>query len=178
MRARFAPAWRRRGVLTSVAAALALGLTACGGNDAVSGNDAGARWSEIVERAQGQTVRWWMFGGDERVNRYVDEVVAPTVERAGLKLERVPVTDTADAVQRVVAQRRAGQTSGGDVDLIWINGENFAAGKSAGLWLEDWVPRLPNARYLDLQDPTIARDFQVPVEGQEAPWSRAVFVYA
>ena len=43
---------------------------------------------------------------------------------------RVPVTDTADAVQRVVAQRRAGKTRGGAVDLIWINGENFADGQA------------------------------------------------
>jgi putative spermidine/putrescine transport system substrate-binding protein len=88
------------------------------------------------------------------------------------------VADTADAVQRVVAQRRAGKRSGGALDLVWINGENFAAGKRAGLWLEDWLGRLPNARYLDTGDPTITHDFQVPVEGQEAPWTRAVFVYA
>ena len=62
--------------------------------------------------------------------------------------------------------------------MIWINGENFAAGKEAGLWLEDWAGALPNARHLDPADPSIARDFQVPVDGQEAPWSRAAFVFA
>jgi ABC-type uncharacterized transport system YnjBCD substrate-binding protein len=102
--------------------------------------------------------------------------MATAARRLGVRLRRVPVADTADAVQRVVAQRRAGRTSGGAVDLIWINGENFAAGKRAGLWLEDWLGRLPNARHLDMEDPTIARDFRVPVEGQEAPWTRAVFV--
>ena len=166
--------------LSSLALALvALGVSACGGSNGAPASPAGAATFEATEaQARGQEVRWWMFGGDARVNAYVDDHVAPAARRLGVRLRRVPVSDTADAVQRVVAQRRAGGTSGGAVDLIWINGENFAAGKSAGLWLEDWVPRLPNARYLDLQDPTIARDFQVPVEGQEAPWSRAVFVYA
>jgi putative spermidine/putrescine transport system substrate-binding protein len=163
-----------------VLALVALALASCGGGS--SGVPASAARSGSFEatkaEARGQEVRWWMFGGDARVNAYVDDHVAPAARRLGVRLRRVPVSDTADAVQRVVAQRRAGADSGGAVDLIWINGENFAAGKSAGLWLEDWVPRLPNARYLDLRDPTIARDFQVPVDGQEAPWSRAVFVYA
>ncbi len=95
-----------------------------------------------------------------------------------MTLERVPVGDTADAVQRVVAQRRAGKRTGGAVDLIWINGENFASGKQAGLWLKDWARRLPNARLVDWEDPSIARDFGVPVDGQESPWSRAAFVFA
>jgi putative spermidine/putrescine transport system substrate-binding protein len=102
----------------------------------------------------------------------------PAARRLGVRLRRVPVADTADAVQRVVAQRRAGKESGGAVDLIWINGENFAAGKRAGLWLEDWAAALPNVRHLDVDDPTITHDFRVPVDGQEAPWTRAVFVYA
>lgn len=79
----------------------------------------------------------------------------------------------------MVAERRAGKTSGEAVDLIWINGENFATGKQAGLWLRDWARGLPNARrYVDQRDPAISRDFQVPVDGQESPWQRAAFVYA
>lgn len=132
----------------------------------------------MVAQAHGQTVRWWMYGGDTRVNRYVDEVVRPAAARLGVVLQRVPVTDTADAVQRVVAEQRAGRRSGGSVDLIWINGANFAQGAGAGLWLRNWAPLLPNARYVDWSDLTVARDFGVPVEGQESPWSRAQFVLA
>ncbi len=124
-------------------------------------------------------MRWWMYGGDDRVNRYVDDVVAPAALKLGVRIKRVPIIDTADALQRVVAERRAGKTSGGAVDLIWINGENFADGKQAELWRSDWATRLPNARrYLDQSDPAIRRDFQVPVDGQESPWQKAAFVYA
>jgi len=165
--------------LLLLVALLAAAVAACGGGaERASAPADTASFEATLREARGQEVRWWLFGGDDRVNAYVDERVAPTARRLGVKLRRVPVADTADAVQRVVAQRRAGKESGGAVDLIWINGENFAAGKRAGLWLEDWLAGLPNARYLDMEDPTITRDFQVPVDGQEAPWTRAVFVYA
>jgi putative spermidine/putrescine transport system substrate-binding protein len=132
-------------------------------------------WDAVRDRADGQTVRWWLYGGDERINRYIDEHVAPAAAELGVTLERVPVTDTADAVQRVLAEVQAGEDAG-SVDLLWVNGENFALGKDAGLWLEDWAEHLPNRRYVD--PATVATDFEVPVDGQESPWSRALFVYA
>jgi putative spermidine/putrescine transport system substrate-binding protein len=72
-----------------------------------------------------------MYGGDERANRYVDEHVTPAAAHLGVTLQRVPVADTADAVQRVIAEQRAGRDAGG-VDLVWVNGVNFALGKEAG----------------------------------------------
>ena len=155
-------------------------LTGCGSEtEAEKAPTARAEsFADVREDARGETVRWWMYGGDDRINAYVDEQVKPAARQLGVKLERVPVTDTADAVQRVVAERRAGKDSGGAVDLIWINGENFAAGKKAGLWLENWSDELPNSRYVDFSDPSIGKDFQVPIDGQEAPWSRAALVYA
>ncbi|MBW3619510.1 MAG: ABC transporter substrate-binding protein [Actinobacteria bacterium] len=132
-------------------------------------------WAAVRQEAEGQTVRWWLYGGDERINRYVDDHVVPAAAELGVTVERVPVTDTADAVQRVVAEVQAGETAG-SVDLIWLNGENFALGKEAGLWAEDWADHLPNRRYVD--PTTVATDFGVAVEGQESPWCRALFVYA
>ncbi|PTL58914.1 ABC transporter substrate-binding protein [Paraconexibacter algicola] len=164
-------------LLAAIAAALI--LAACGDDPPAPSTAASAGgFAEVQRQARGQTVRWWLFGGDEGVNRYVDDVVAPAARRLGVSLRRVPVADTADAVQRVVSERRAGRRTGGAVDLIWINGENFASGKRAGLWLEDWATRLPNARLLDPDDPSLREDFRVPVDGQESPWQRAAFVFA
>lgn len=173
--------WRL--AFVAAAALMAGGLTACGGSGTATGSrtaPAGAHgFAATLRAARGETVRWWLYGGDEKINAYVDDVVAPAARALGVTIKRVPITDTADAVQRVVAERRAGKTSGGAVDLIWINGENFAAGKRAGLWLSRWATALPNARrYVDASDPSILRDFQVPVDGQESPWQRAAFVYA
>lgn len=41
-----------------------------------------------------------------------------------------------------------------------------------------WAGRLPNAALVDGDDPSIALDFGVPVDGRESPWSRAAFVFA
>ncbi len=153
-------------------------LAACGGSGEGGQSASTGDFADTRAAARGQTVRWWMFGGDDKVNAYVDDTVAPAARRLGVRVERVPVGDTADAVQRVVAERRAGKREGGSVDLIWLNGENFAAGKKAGLWLKRWAGRLPNARYLDRSDPIVKTDFGVPVDGQESPWQRAVFVFA
>lgn len=166
----------------SVVLLLALLPSACGGgagspvDPATTGR---AGWDEVLGQARGQTVRFWMFGGDERLNAYVEDEVEPALDRLGVRLERVPVSDTADAVRRVVAERRAGKTAGGGVDLLWVNGENFASGKEVGLWLEDWSRSLPNSRrFVDWNDPSIAMDFGVDVDDQESPWQRAAFVYA
>ncbi len=168
----------RRGRLLPLLASLPLLLGACGGDPVVDAPAGGGTWSQTLDEARGQTVNWWMYGGDARINAYVWRHVAPAAAKLGVELRQVRVTDTADAIQRVVAQRRAGGGARGEVDLIWINGENFASGKRAGLWLEDWSRRLPNARFVDFHDPTVARDFQVPVDGQESPWSCAALVYA
>ncbi len=134
-----------------------------------------ADWDAVVARARGQTVRWWLYGGDDRVNRYIDEHVTPAAAELGITLQRVPVNDTADAVQRVVAEVQANETAG-MVDLLWVNGENFALGKRESLWLDGWADDLPNSRLVD--PATVEQDFGVGVEGQESPWSRALFVFA
>ena len=164
-------------VVVAVVVGVALEAIAAGSGSTPAAARVGS-WPAVLAGAKGQTVRWWMYGGDERVNTYVDTVVKPAAAGLGVKLVRVPITDTADAVQRVIAERKAGKTSGGAVDLIWINGENFAAGKQAGLWLKNWAATLPNARYVDFRDPAVTSDLQVPTDGQEAPWSAAAFVFA
>ncbi len=165
-----------------VSLTVAVSFTGCGGakstgTTSTTGTSGGYR--SVLAQARGQTVRWWMYGGDDKINAYVDGQVAPALAKLGVTLKRVPITDTTEAVNRVVSERRAGKTSGGGVDLIWINGANFASGKKAGLWLKGWNTQLPNAAsYVNFGDPSINTDFQVPVDGQESPWQRAAFIYA
>lgn len=179
----------RRSVQTSLVAltGLALTLAACGtsatdtvptGSSGSSGATTATGWDAVLEEAQGQTVDWWLFGGDTRINAYLDEVVAPAAAELGVTLNRVPIDDTAEAVQRVLSEVQAGRDDDGAVDMIWINGENFAAGKEAGLWLDGWADDLPNARLLDPADETLTTDFGLATDGQESPWSRAAFVFA
>jgi putative spermidine/putrescine transport system substrate-binding protein len=163
--------------LARLAAGLAacLALTACGGGDPADGASPtpASDWDAVLAEAEGQTVDWYLFGGDDLLNTFVDEVVTPRLAELGVTLEQVRIDDTAEAVNKVLGEQQAGRTEGGSVDAIWINGENFATGVQADLWRCGWADDLPNARYVDLEAPEVATDFGVPVEGCEAAWQQA-----
>jgi len=94
-------------------------------------------------------------------------------------VRHVKVSDTSEVVSRVLTEKAAGRNDRGGVDLVWINGENFAAMKEQGLLLPSaWADRLPNYAYVDVAGkPTVASDFTVPVDGLEAPWGMAQLVF-
>ncbi|WP_090588521.1 ABC transporter substrate-binding protein [Arthrobacter subterraneus] len=135
-----------------------------------------AGFDEVLEEANGQSVDFWMYGGDERDNRYVDEVLAPAAQEKGVTLRRVAVPDTADALNRVLSERQAGWQSG-LVDLIWVNGTHFSVGRQADVWQCGWTDLLPNMEYTDPEDSLITDDFGTPVDGCEAPWHKAQFTF-
>lgn len=167
---------RRRPILRLTAMLLAGGLTLAGCGGAASQSapkvDAG-NWSRVLAKAQGQTVSWYMYGGDDTLNGFVKTEVAPRLAKLGVTLKQVRITDTADAVNKVLGQKQAGRTSGGSVDAIWLNGENFATGVQADIWRCGWSGTLPNARYVDQRDPAVQNDFGSPVNGCESAWQQA-----
>jgi putative spermidine/putrescine transport system substrate-binding protein len=130
-------------------------------------------WSSVLAHARGQTVNWYMYGGDDTLNTFVTGYVADQLKQAGVSLNQIKITDTVDAVNKVLGGKQAGRSSGGSVDAIWINGENFATGVQAKLWYCGWDKDLPNARYVDFTNPAVADDFGVPVNGCEAAWQQA-----
>ena len=137
-------------------------------------------WASIVANAKGQTVYWNAWAGDEKINAYIAWVGELVSQRYGVTVQHVKLGDTAEAVARVVAEKAAGRDAGGSVDLIWINGENFAAMKANGLLYGPWTEKLPNYAFVDVAGkPTTTVDFTVPVDGLEAPWGMAqvVFMY-
>lgn len=138
-----------------------------------------ADWDKVVTEARGQTVYFNAWGGSENVNAYLEWAAGILKERYGIELVHVKVDDTANAVAKVVAEKAVGRDEGGTVDLIWINGENFAAMKRRGLLMTPgWAAKLPNWRYVDVREkPTITTDFTVPVEGLESPWGMAKLVF-
>ena len=165
---------RRLRSVVAIAAAALLAIAGCGGGDGTPARDVDpARWESVLATARGTTVNWYMFGGSDAINRFVDETYAPALrDRFDITLKRVPVADTVDAVNLVLSETQAG-TDPGAVDLIWINGENFSTLKQAGLLRAGWARKLPNARLVDWDDPAVNRDFGVPVEDMESPWSSA-----
>lgn len=137
-----------------------------------------ADWQATLDAARGQTVYWNAWGGDERTNAFIAWVGEQTKDRYGVSIEHVRLSDTAEAVTRVISERAAGRNTGGSVDLIWINGPNFLAMKEQDLLFGPFVADLPNAAYVDLSPGApAALDFTVPVEGMESPWRLAKFVF-
>ncbi len=135
---------------------------------------AGMSWDEIVAAAAGSEVNWHMWGGSDGINAYVIEWVGGMLkEQYDINLNQVPITDTAHAVQTVLGEKEAGKDSGGSVDMIWINGENFRTLKQGGLAFCGYLETLPNWQYINAEDPTIAFDFGTPVDGCEVAWGRA-----
>lgn len=136
-------------------------------------------WDTIVAAAQGATVDLHMWGGSTQINAFVDDFYAPRLaEDHDITLNRVPLADTADAVNTVLSELAAGRTDDdGAVDLLWINGENFATMDDADALLRGWAPLLPNAELVDVDDPAVAFDAGRPVDGAESPWGSAQFQF-
>ena len=135
-------------------------------------------WDDTLAKARGQTVYWNAWGGDPTTNDFIAWVGQSVLMRYGVKVVHVKLTDTADAVTRVLAEKTAGKTSGGTVDLIWINGANFAAMKRQGLLFGPFSQTLPNYPLVDVTGkPSTLTDFSVAVDGMESPWEMAQFVF-
>ena len=155
-------------------AALAAGLPALLPLAARAATD----WPSLVARARGQKVFFNAWGGSERTNAYIQWVAGEVSRRHGITLEHVKITDTAEAVKRVRNEKQAGRATGGSIDMVWINGENFLTLKREGLLFGPFSEQLPNYRWVDVEGkPTTRTDFSEPVAGLEAPWGMAQFTF-
>jgi putative spermidine/putrescine transport system substrate-binding protein len=134
-------------------------------------------WEDVVTEARGQTVDWFMWGGSPAVNAYVNGYLAEQLkEKFGITLRQGPVKDIAEVVGKLVIEKQAGKDRGGNVDLMWINGENFRTCKRNGLLFGPFADRLPNQKLVNWENPSVHNDFGEPVEGLESPWGSAQMV--
>jgi len=134
-------------------------------------------WDAVTSAAEGQTVFWNAWGGSTTTNDFISWVGERVEEDYGVTLEHVKLTDTADAVTRVLSERQAGEDDDGAIDMIWINGANFAAMKEADLLFGPYAEQLPNWAIVDTDGKTVQTDFTVPTDGFESPWAMAQVVF-
>jgi putative spermidine/putrescine transport system substrate-binding protein len=134
-------------------------------------------WSEIVNEAKEQRVNWWMWAGDAAVNRYSGQWVAGRVkELYDIDLKQVAIKDTVEGVQQVVQEKTAGKHSDGAVDLNWISSENLKTMMQGDMLCNDWAFKVPNAKYIDFDDPTISHHGVLFVGDDALAWSRFQYV--
>ncbi|CBV43534.1 ABC transporter substrate-binding protein [Halomonas elongata] len=163
------------------ALALALALAGAALATSLAADDTSplnASWSAIERQARGQTVYWSAWGGDPAINRYIGWVAGRMDERHDLEVVHVKVDDIATTISRIVAEQAAGNDAAGAVDLMWINGENFAAMKERDLLFGPFARRLPNFALTSPDDnPEMLTDFTLPTEGYESPWGKAQLTF-
>ncbi len=133
----------------------------------------------LEEKALGQEVSFNAWGGSPAINNYIQWVARQVDERYGIRLKHIKLTNTSQAVSRILAEKVAGRTENGSVDLLWVNGENFSRMINAGLLQKDsWAFELPSFRYVNSEKmPDIISDFGVSTNGLESPWGRGQFVF-
>ncbi|WAG12499.1 ABC transporter substrate-binding protein [Aeromonas dhakensis] len=127
------------------------------------------QWQQTLEEAKGQTVYFNAWGGSPEINAYLVWAGQELAREYQVKLVQVKVDDIAQSVSQLLANKQAGKRSGGPIDLLWVNGENFKALKEQGLLGDPFTHELPNMALVDGTLP-VSEDFTVPVEGLEAPW--------
>lgn len=132
-----------------------------------------SNWDAVLEEARGTTVSWYGYGGSEPRNTWITTVLAPQLkEKYDITLNLVGM-DINDILTKLSGEMQAGVEQG-DIDFIWINGENFYSAKDNGYLWGPFTEYLPNFNeYVDATSPEIAYDFGSPVEGYEAPYGKA-----
>ena len=163
----------------SLTALVVLGLLACSepAEDYTEQSPLDASWIQVEERAREQSVYWNAWGGDPRVNAYIDWVRKEVKQRFEVDLVHVKLNDTAEAVSRILAELTAGRQQGGSVDLIWINGENFADLKANQMLFGPLSSKLPNFEWVDQHQPAFIKDFTIDVEELQVPWGLSTLVW-
>lgn len=143
-------------------------------------------WSQIVSLAQTQTLNFYLWSPpNTNPRRWVDGKLTPELsDTYGVAVNRIDAqyagcaTSGMKLVCDVADEVAAGQeTDGGAVDLVWINGANFAAMKAAGTLYGPWAQLIPNAANFDFTNGAIAYDKGVSIAGLEFPFNMAQGVF-
>ena len=163
-----------------MALAMIFVLAACGNSATTDSEEIdlqAASWEDILEAAKGTTVAYYGYGGDEQINQWLDNYVAPAVkEQYDVTLTRTAMG--ADEYMAKMTNEKQAGTTVGDMDILWINGENFYNAKEQGMIYGPIVNKLPMyEKYYDAASKDNTLDFAYPTEGYEAPFSKAQFVF-
>ena len=136
-----------------------------------------ADFDALLAEAKGQTVNFYGWGGDDRLNQWLDGYYAEYLKKNyDITLNRVPM-GIEDILAQLSAEKEAGAKES-DIDMIWINGENFKTAKESDFLYGPFTQNLPNFKNLVNQDdPETNKDFAYPIEGYEAPYGKAQMVF-
>lgn len=165
-----------------LAVVIACSMTACGNNEGPKEEKKQVSETEemsfgsMKEEAKGTVVTFYGWGGDEKLNKWLDNTFAPVMkEKYDITMERVPM-DIDQVLSQLSGEIQAGEKDG-SIDMIWINGENFRSAKENSMLYGPFADKLPNFQdYVDPNSEDVTLDFAYPIEGFEAPYGKAQIV--
>lgn len=132
--------------------------------------------SSLVTSKDLTEVRFALWSGSSNINNWVDNVVAKDLkDNYSIKLTRVPLTDTEIAIKKLIRDKKVNRKRG-NIDLLWVNGENFKVMKDKKLTWKSYLSELSNSKYLNQKDQSLFLDFGVKHDGHESPWGSAQMV--
>lgn len=170
----------RKLLLLLTAVLLTFNLVACSGGDKdnvnIEANILEKDFEEILENAKGTTVTFYGWGGSQQTNWWIDGYLSEgikkdydiTIERVGMNIDEI--------LNKLLNEKQL-NVEKGNIDVVWINGENFFTAKENHLLFGPFTENLPNFnKYIDKESSDIKYDFGYPIEGYEAPYGKAQFV--
>lgn len=133
-------------------------------------------FDDYVREAKGSTVRIYGWGGSDSTNNWIDHYLADKVKKEyGINIKRVGmnIDEILNSLQNSVT---AGEKKG-NIDIVWINGENFYTAYNNNLLFGPFTEKLPNMKkYVDGNSKDIQYDFGYKTNGYESPFGRAQLV--
>ncbi|MGO1758042.1 MAG: ABC transporter substrate-binding protein [Psychrobacter sp.] len=163
----------------AMALSVCIGISASTASSTTDDNNGKeSAWQQVEAQGANQDVYFYAWGGDPQINAYLQWAAKQVDDKYNINLVHVKLSDTSEAVSRVLAEKSANNDDQGSVDLIWINGANFATMSENSLLLEQWANKLPNFALTDPDNnPAVNFDFGVPTNGMEAPWGQASLTF-
>ena len=141
-------------------------------------------FDSIVEAAKGTEVNFYGWGGDENLNNWLDNYYAPLMkEKYDITVNRVPM-GIEDILSQLTGELQASpagaaneDSSTGTIDMVWINGENFATASENNMLLDNYAWKAPNVlQYMKPGSTKLLYDFGYSIMDREIPYGEAQLV--
>lgn len=130
----------------------------------------------LLEEARGTTVTFYGWGGSEQTNSWIDGYLTENVKKDyDIKVKRIGMN--IDEILNKLLNEKQLDVEVGDIDVVWINGENFFTARENNILFGPFTDKLRNfGKYIDADSLDTNYDFGYPVEGYEAPYGKAQLV--
>lgn len=163
-------------ILLILSVVLIFNLVGCGTKNIEEEDVLDKDFEALLEASRGSTVTFYGWGGSQQTNSWIDGYLSQNIKKDyDITIKRVGMN--IDEILNNLLNEKQLNVENGNIDVVWINGENFFTARENNLLFGPFTEKLPNFnKYIDEDSPDVKYDFGYPVEGYEAPYGKAQFV--